>query len=40
MIPSQTVQDGLRRAFAPTPRGIVGLTEQLLESCLDREVEF
>ncbi len=30
MISSQMVPDCLQRAFAPTQRGIVGLTEQLL----------
>jgi hypothetical protein len=40
MIPSETIQDGLRRAFTPTPRGIVGLTEQLLEFCAGGEAEF
>ncbi len=40
MIPSQTVHDCLRRAFAPTQRGIVGLTEQLLAACVAVDVEF
>jgi hypothetical protein len=40
VIPSQTVHDCLLRALAPTPRGIVGLTEQLLEACAGGEVEF
>ena len=40
MIPSQMVHDCLRRAFAPTQRGIVGMTEQLLEACIGGDVEF
>ena len=40
MIPSQTVDDRLRRAFAPTQGGIVGLTDQLLEACVGSDVEF
>ena len=40
MISSQTVHDCLRRAFAPTQRGIVGLTEQLLGACVGGDVEF
>jgi hypothetical protein len=38
--PSQTADDRLRRAFAPTQGGIVGLTDQLLEACVDSDVEF
>ena len=40
MIPSQTADDRLRRAFAPTQGGIVGLTDQLLEACVGSDVEF
>ena len=40
MISSQSVDDRLRRAFAPTQRGIVGLTEQLLEVCVGGDVAF
>ena len=40
MIPSQMVHDCLRRAFAPTQGGIVGLTEQLLAACVGGDVEF
>ena len=40
MIPSTTIQGFLQHAFAPTKRGIVGLTEQLLEACVGREVVF
>jgi hypothetical protein len=40
VIPSQMVHDCLRRAFAPTQRGIVGLTEQLLAACVGGGVEF
>lgn len=40
MISSQTVPDCLRRAFAPTQRGIVGLAEQLLGACVGRDVSF
>jgi len=40
VIPSQTVSDRLRRAFAPTRGGIVGLTDQLLEACAGSDVEF
>jgi hypothetical protein len=38
--PSRTVQDCLRQAFAKTPRGVVGLTEQLLGACAGGHVEF
>ena len=40
MIPSQTADGRLRRAFAPTQGGIVGLTDQLLEACVGSDVEF
>jgi hypothetical protein len=40
MIPSGTVHDRLQCAFRPTPRGVVGLTEQLLEACVGADVEF
>jgi hypothetical protein len=40
VIPSQTADDRQRRAFAPTQGGIVGLTDQLLEACVDSDVEF
>src|SRR5262249_21839751 len=40
MISSQTVHDRLRRAFAPTQRGIIGLTEQLLGACIGGDVAF
>ena len=40
MIASQTIDDCLRRAFAPTQNGIVGLTEQLLAAFMDRDVKF
>jgi hypothetical protein len=40
VIPSQTADDRLRRAFAPTQGGIVGLTDQLLEACVGSHVEF
>ncbi len=40
MIPSQTIQDCLQRAFVPAQRGIVGLTEQLLGVCAAGDVEF
>jgi hypothetical protein len=40
VIPSQTADDRLRRAFAPTQGGIVGLTDQLLEACVGSDVEF
>jgi hypothetical protein len=38
--PSQPVQDCLRQAFATTPRGVVGLTEQLLGAFVGGDVEF
>jgi len=40
VIPSQTVDGCLRRAFAPTQGGIVELTDQLLEACIGSDVEF
>jgi hypothetical protein len=40
VIISQTADDRLRRAFAPTQGGIVGLTDQLLEACAGSDVEF
>jgi hypothetical protein len=40
VIPSQTADDRLRRAFAPTQGGIVGVTDQLLEACVGSDVEF
>ena len=40
MILSQRADDRLRRAFAPTQGGIVGLTDQLLEACVGSDVEF
>ena len=40
VIVTQTVDDYLRRAFAPTTRGIVGLTEQLLEACVGSDVSI
>jgi hypothetical protein len=40
VIASQTVQDSLRRAFEPTQRGIVGLTEQMLQACVSGDVEL
>jgi hypothetical protein len=40
MIFSETLQDRLRHAFAPTPHGIVGLTEQLLEACIGGDMTF
>jgi len=40
VIASQTVHDCLRRAFAPTQRGIVGLTEQLIGACVGGHVAF
>ncbi len=40
MIPSGTVYDRLQRAFRPTQRGVVGLTEQLLGACVGGDVEF
>ena len=40
MIITQTADDRLRRAFAPTQGGIVGLTDQLLEACVGSDVEF
>ena len=40
MIVSQTPDDRLRRAFASTQGGIVGLTDQLLEACVGSDVEF
>ncbi len=40
MILSHTIPDRLQQAFAPTPRGIVGLTEQLLNACVGSDVEF
>lgn len=40
MTTPQTVHDYLRRAFAPTPRGIVGLTEQLLAASVGGDIEF
>jgi hypothetical protein len=40
VIPSQMVHDYLQRAFAPTQRGIAGLTEQLLAACVGGNVEF
>jgi hypothetical protein len=40
VIPSQTDDSRLRRAFAPTQGGIVGLTDQLLEAYVDSDVEF
>jgi hypothetical protein len=40
VISSGTVHDRLQRAFRPTQRGVVGLTEQLLEACIGGDVEF
>jgi hypothetical protein len=40
VIPSQTADDRLRLAFAPTHGGIVGLTDQLLEACVGSDVHF
>ncbi len=40
MTRSQTVEDCLRRAFEPARRGVVGLTEQLLEAFAGGDVEF
>jgi hypothetical protein len=40
VILSQTADDRLRRAFAPTQGGIVGLTDQLLAACVGSDVEF
>jgi hypothetical protein len=40
VIPSQTADDRLRRAFTPTQGGVVGLTDQLLEACVGSDVEF
>jgi hypothetical protein len=40
VIPSQTADDRLRRAFAPTQGGIVGLADQLLAACVGSDVEF
>ena len=40
MIPSQTTDERLRRAFAPTQDGIVGLTDQLLEASVGSDVKF
>jgi hypothetical protein len=40
VIVSQTADDRLRRAFASTQGGIVGLTDQLLEACAGSDVEF
>ena len=40
MITSHTVHDILRRAFAPTQGGIVGLTNQILEACVGGDVTF
>jgi hypothetical protein len=40
VIPSGTVCDRLQRAFRPTQRGVVGLTEQLLAACIGGDVEF
>jgi hypothetical protein len=38
VISTQKVDDYLQRAFAPTKRGIVGLTEQLLGACVGGDV--
>jgi hypothetical protein len=40
VIPTQTADDLLRRAFAPTRGGIVGLTDQLLDAFAGSDVEF
>ncbi len=40
MISSETIQERLQRAFRPTRRGVVGLTEQLLGACVGGEAEF
>jgi hypothetical protein len=40
LIISKTADDRLRRAFAPTQGGIVGLTDQLLEACAGSDVAF
>ncbi len=40
MIPSGTIYERLQRAFRPTQRGVVGLTEQLLGACVGGEVEL
>ena len=40
MIQHEANQVDPLRAFAPTTRGIVGLTDQLLEACGDGEVQF
>lgn len=40
MIVSQAVSDRLRQAFTPTPLGVVGLTDQLLQACAGGDVVF
>jgi hypothetical protein len=40
VIPSQTADSRLRRAFSPTQGGIVGLTDQLLAACVGSDVQF
>ena len=40
VIPSQTADGRLRRAFAQTQGGIIGLTDQLLEACVGSDVKF
>jgi hypothetical protein len=40
VIITQTADDRLRRAFAPTQGGIVGLTYQLLAACVGSDVEI
>ena len=40
MIISQTADDRVQRAFAPTQGGVVGLTDQLLEACSGSDLEF
>jgi hypothetical protein len=40
VITPQTADDRMQRAFAPTQGGIVGLTDQLLETCVGSDVEF
>lgn len=40
MTSSDAVLDCLRRAFQPTPLGVVGLTEQILAVCAGLDIEF
>ena len=39
-MPTRAIQESLRQAFAPTSRGIAGLTDQLLGAFVGSDVDF